>query len=68
MTEAVQKYEPTIDDLERVANRLTGHGITGLVADDWPVLVAALEDYIAIRRGVADWDNKVQRAADSVAR
>lgn len=29
------------------------------------MLVAALEDYVAIRRGVADWDNRVQRAVES---
>lgn len=60
-------HEPPIDALERTADRLTGRGITGLISDDWPVLVAALEDYIAIRRGVADWDSKIQAAAQSVA-
>lgn len=60
------KYEPTIDELEATADRLTGHGIAGLKTEDWPVLVAALEDYIGIRRTVADWSNIVQRAADCV--
>ena len=58
----IDKFEPTIEDLGRVADRLTGHGIAGLVPEDWPTLVAAMEDYIAIRRDVADWDNKVERA------
>ncbi len=58
-------YEPTIDELESTADRLTGRGITGLISEDWPVLVAALEDYIKIRRSVAGWDDKVKRAVTS---
>lgn len=61
-------YEPTIEELERTADRLAGHGILGLVSEDWPVLRAALEDYIAIRRDVADWDNKVARAVGADGR
>lgn len=60
-------YEPTIDQLEATADRLSGHGLLGLISDDWPVLVAALEDYIAIRRDVANWDENVARAAAVVA-
>ena len=63
----IDKFEPTIEDLGRVADRLTGHGIAGLVPEDWPTLVAAMEDYIAIRRNVADWDNKVERAVRSTS-
>lgn len=53
--------EPTIAELETTADRLTGRGISGLTPEDWPVLVAALEDYITIRRHVDDWNNKVAR-------
>lgn len=57
--------ESSIDDLERTADRLTGHGIAGLTLDDWPVLVSALEDYISIRKACVGWDDAIQRAVDS---
>jgi hypothetical protein len=67
MSEVVKAYEPTIAAMEATADRLAGHGIQGLTAEDWPVLRAVLEDYIAIRRSVADWDKNVARAVVAVA-
>src|SRR5882672_2410864 len=40
-----------IECAEELADRLTGQGISALRADDWPILVAAVESMIAQAKG-----------------